>query len=77
MTSFILFVPLKFPFLILEFKDGMNLGEGFFVTQPEFLNVTKVLCYIAYSILALLLLNSTIFEKYVLNNDKILKLVDE
>lgn len=71
---FLLFLPLKFPFLNLEFSDNQNIGEGFFLTQPEYLKVRYNLYYIIYSMIMILILYSSVFNKYILNNDKILRL---
>ncbi|MDR2121885.1 MAG: hypothetical protein LBP34_02055 [Flavobacteriaceae bacterium] len=72
-SCFILFIPLKFPFLILDFKDNYEIGEGFFITQAEYLRLRYSLFYVAYSLTVLILLFSPIFKKHILNHDKIFR----
>lgn len=47
---FILFVPYKFIFTILEFQDNNKIGEGFFVTNLEYQDINKSIFFLIYFI---------------------------
>lgn len=52
--SSIIAVVLKFPLLILQFNDNMTIGQGFFITQPEYIDsLTLLFTYIAIGILSI------------------------
>ncbi|MDR6923166.1 MULTISPECIES: hypothetical protein [Chryseobacterium] len=53
---FIIFLPYKFAFTILEFQDSNEIGEGFFITNFEYLDVKKSIFFLIYFVVCNLLL---------------------